>query len=113
MSLILAGYVFNPIVALTDYVKTPDIEGLFGIFFLKHPEKKMADYGVVYIGETKEIYEDNSFPAGHKKYKCWADNGKGEDNLYIGLCPTPGLMPKQKELIRNHLIYKYNPPCNK
>jgi hypothetical protein len=113
MSLSLAGYVFNPIVSIADYVKNPDIEGLFGIFFLKHPEKKMADYGVVYIGETKEIYEDNAFPTGHKKYHCWADKGQGEENLYIGLCPTPGLMPKQKDLIRNHLIYKYNPPCNR
>jgi hypothetical protein len=113
MSLILAGYVFNPIQPLSDYVMNPEIEGLFGIFFLKHPEKKMADYGVLYISDTKEIYEDKTFPRTHKKYSCWVEKAGKEDNLYIGFCPTPGLMPKKQELIKHHLIYKYNPPCNK
>jgi hypothetical protein len=109
----LAGYTFNDLVPLSDYVKNPEMTGLFGIFYLKYPEKKMANYGVVYISETNEIYEDPSFPKGHKKYQDWADKGKGEENLYIGFCPTPGLDPRKVQLIKNHLIYKYNPPSNK
>ena len=112
MSLILAGYVFSGPQSLKEFENT-DIEGLFGIFYLKAPEKKVADYGVLYIGETPEIVEAEEFPSGHKKFSCWAERGKGEDNLYIGFCPTPGMMPKQKELIKKHLVYKYNPMCNK
>ncbi len=113
MSLMLDGYVFNPILPLADYIKSPDIDGIFGIFYLKYPDKKMADYGVLYIGDTTEIYSDAAFPQGHKKYESWVEKAKSDENLYIGMCPTPGLMPRKKDLIKNHLIYKYNPPCNK
>jgi hypothetical protein len=112
MSLILAGYVFSGPQSLQDLQGT-DIEGIYGIFYLKYPDKKMADYGVLYIGDTKEILEDKTFPVSHKKYADWAAKGKGGENLYIGFCPTPGLMPRKKELIKRHLIYKYNPMCNK
>jgi len=112
MSLILAGYVFSGPQSLQD-LKGTDIEGIYGIFYLKYPDKKMADYGVLYIGDTKEILEDKGFPATHKKYEAWVAKGKGMENLYIGFCPTPGLMPRKKELITRHLIYKYNPITNK
>jgi hypothetical protein len=112
MSLILAGYVFSGPQSLQDF-KGTDIEGIYGIFYLKYPDKKMADYGVLYIGDTKEIIEDAGFPRSHKKYQEWTERGKGEGNIYIGFCATPGLMPKKKELIKRHLIYKYNPMTNK
>jgi hypothetical protein len=112
MSLILAGYVFSGPTSLMDF-GTIDYDGIYGIFYLKYPDKKVADYGVLYIGDTKDILEDKTFPKTHKKYQDWAARGKGEENLYIGFCPTPGLMPKKKELIKRHLIYKYNPMCNK
>jgi|DewCreStandDraft_4_1066084.scaffolds.fasta_scaffold37395_2 hypothetical protein len=112
MSLILSGYIFNGPTSLVDYKHT-DADGLFAIFYLKYPEKKVADYGVLYIGDTKEIEENPEFPKTHKKYQCWIEKGGHEENLYIGFCPTPGLMPKKKELIKRHLIYKYNPMCNK
>ncbi len=113
MSLTLAGYTFSDLQSMTDYIPNPEMTGLFGIFFLKHPDKKMADYGVLYISETEEIYGDPAFPKGHKKYLDWVEKGKGEDNLYIGFCPTPGMVPAKIKLIKNHLIYKYNPPSNK
>lgn len=112
MSLILSGYIFSGPMSLMDY-KHSDIDGLFAIFYLKYPDKKVADYGVLYVGDTKEIEEANGFPKEHKKFPCWLEKSGGEENLYIGLCPTPGLMPKKKELIKRHLIYKYNPICNK
>jgi hypothetical protein len=112
MSLILSGYIFSGPSSLVDYKHT-DVDGLFAIFFLKYPEKKVANYGVLYIGDTKEIEESTGFPASHKKYPCWVEKGRSEENLYIGFCPTPGLMPKKKELIKRHLMYKYNPMCNK
>jgi hypothetical protein len=112
MSLILAGYIFSGPQSLQDF-KSIDIEGLYCIFYLKYPDKKMADYGVLYIGDTKEILDDKTFPISHKKYADWAAKGKNGENLYIGYCPTPGLMPAKKELIKRHLIYKYNPACNK
>ena len=112
MSLILAGYVFSGPQSLKEFEGT-DIEGLFGIFYLKQPDKKVADYGVLYIGDTKEIEEAGEFPSGHSKSACWAERGQGEENLYIGFCPTPGIMPKKKELIQKHLVYKYNPMCNR
>ena len=112
MSLILAGYVFSGPVPLTEMPEV-DTEGLFGMFYLKNPEKKVADYGVLYIGYTKEIMEDKTFPQTHKKFDCWVKSGKSEDNLYIGFCPTPGIMPKKQEMIKRHLIYKYNPTCNR
>jgi hypothetical protein len=112
MSLILAGYVFSGPQSLKD-VTTTDFDGIYGIFYLKYPDKKMADYGVMYIGDTKDITEVPGFPQAHKKYQAWVEKGRGEDNLYIGFCPTPGLMPRKKELIKRHLIYKYNPICNK
>jgi hypothetical protein len=112
MSLILSGYIFNGPSSLADFKHT-DVDGLFAIFYLKYPDKKVADYGVLYVGDTKEIEENPGFPASHKKYPCWVEKGRGEENLYIGFCPTPGLMPKKKELIKRHLIYKYNPMCNK
>jgi len=112
MSLILAGYVFSGPQSLAD-IQGTDVDGLYGIFYLKYPDKKVANYGVLYIGDTKEITEDRGFPASHKKYAEWAERGKGGENLYVGFCPTPGLMPRKKELIKRHLIYKYNPMCNK
>jgi hypothetical protein len=112
MSLILSGYLFSGPQSLLD-LKGTDIEGIYGIFFLKYPDKKVANYGVLYIGDTKEIIEDQTFPVSHKKYADWIAKGKGAENLYIGFCPTPGLMPSKKELIKRHLIYKYNPMCNK
>ncbi len=112
MSLILAGYVFNGPQSIKDFDKA-DIEGLYGVFFLKNPDKKVADYGVIYIGDTSEIKDAEKFPESHKKFSEWAEKGKGEDNLYIGFCPTPGMLPRQKEMIKRHLIYKYNPVCNK
>jgi len=112
MSLILSGYIFNGPSSLVDY-KPSDVDGLFAIFYLKYPDKKVADYGVLYVGDTKEIEETPGFPTAHKKYPCWQEKGGGDENLYIGFCPTPGLMPKKKELIKRHLIYKYNPMCNK
>jgi len=112
MSLILAGYVFSGPQSLKEFEGT-DIDGLFGIFYLKNPEKRIADYGVLYIGDTVEISEAGKFPEEHKKYASWAEKSNGEENLYIGYCPTPGIMPRQKELIKRRLLYKYNPICNK
>ena len=112
MSLILAGYVFSGPQSLSE-LKEVDVEGIYGIFYLKYPDKKVADYGVLYVGDTKEITDDKGFPQSHKKFNCWVEKGQGEENLYIGMCPTPGLMPKKKELIKRHLVYKYNPLCNK
>ncbi len=113
MSLILAGYVFDGPKNLKDYQKT-DIRGLFGIFFLKKPEKKVDDYGVLYIGMTEEIDTAQNFPVSHDKYSCWLEKaGNAPENLYIGLCPTPGLLPKQMESIKRFLVYKYNTTCNK
>lgn len=112
MSLILSGYIFSGPTSLSDFKHT-DVDGLFAIFYLKYPEKKVADYGVLYIGDTNEITDNPGFPSSHKKYSCWIEKGGGEGNLYIGFCPTPGLMPHKKELIKRHLVYKYNPMCNK
>ncbi|MCE5299278.1 MAG: hypothetical protein LLG37_00175 [Spirochaetia bacterium] len=112
MSLLLAGYTFSGPVSLVDYKQQDELDGLFGAFYLKHPDKKVADYGLLYIGDTEEIKQEG-FPEKHKKYQMWVEKAKGVENIYIGFCPTPGLMPKKKELIKRHLIYKYNPMCNK
>ncbi|HDT15300.1 MAG TPA: hypothetical protein ENN55_03730 [Firmicutes bacterium] len=112
MSLILAKFVFSGPQSLAEFEGT-DLEGIYGIFHLKHPDRKVADYGVLYIGDTSEITEAPGFPQAHKKYELWARLGGGAENLYIGFCPTPGLMPRKKELIKRHLIYKYNPMGNK
>lgn len=112
MSLILAKYVFTGPQPLKEFKET-DIEGLFGIFYLRYPEKKVADYGVLYIGYTEEIKEQQGFPQSHKKFECWVSRGKGYENLYIGFCATPGIMPKQKEAILRYLVHKYNTICNK
>ena len=115
MSIILAGYVFSGPKSVKDYMDEDArdvIDGIYGIFYLKNPEKKVADFGILYLGDTEEIKAEG-FPATHKKYTNWVEGAKSEENLFVGICPTPGLMPKKKELIYRHLLYKYNPPCNR
>ncbi len=111
MSLILAKYMFTGPKRLNEF-ENPETEGIFGIFYLKKPDVKVADYGVLYIGEISELKELPGFPATHSRYECWAKRAGSIDNLYIGFCATPGIMPKQREAIKRLLVHKYNPPCN-
>jgi hypothetical protein len=113
MSLLLAGYSFQGPESLLDYKGSEYDNGIFGIFFLKDPEKRVANYGIAYIGNMDEIKETEGFPQAHKKFACWVGQAKTENNLYIGFCPTPGLIPRRRELIEKSLIYKYNPLCNR
>jgi len=113
MSLILAGYVFDGPKSLKEYQKT-DISGIYGIFYLRMPDKKAADYGVLYIGLTEELDAEQNFPASHQRYSCWVERGgNNADNLFIGFCPTPGVLPHQRESIKRYLVYKYNTLCNR
>jgi len=113
MSLLLAGYQFKGLEPLADFKGTDIENGIYGVFFLKNPEKQKANYGVLYIANVDEINSDKGFPLSHKKYQEWAEAAKSESNLYIGFCPTPGLVPEKRQLIVKHLIYRYNPACNK
>ena len=112
MTLLLANYKFTGPVALDEF-EYDEENGLYGIFFLKNPEKQAANYGLAYIGNTEDFKEVKEFPKEHKRYQSWIKTATTEDNLYIGLCPTPGLAPMKVELISKHLIYKYNPPGNR
>ncbi|MBN2754741.1 MAG: hypothetical protein JXR81_07725 [Candidatus Goldbacteria bacterium] len=113
MSLLLAGYQFKGPEPLADFKDTDIDNGIYGIFFLKNPEKQKANYGVLYIANVEEIKAAQGFPENHKKYEQWAQEAKSPANLYIGFCPTPGLVPQKRDSIIKHLIYRYNPACNK
>jgi hypothetical protein len=112
MSLILAKYIFTGPKRLAE-LEDPESEGIMGIFYLKRPDVKVADYGVLYIGEISEMKETPGFPATHPRYEDWVKVAGKAENLYVGFCATPGIMPKQRESIKRLLIHKYNPPCNK
>ncbi|MFP4466941.1 MAG: hypothetical protein ACLFP1_07815 [Candidatus Goldiibacteriota bacterium] len=113
MSLIMSGYVFTGPVSLNEY-KYEEENGIFGIFYLKNPEKRVANYGISYVASLDEIKELKGELSSHRKYECWKANAmSSSDNIYIGLCLTPGMIPEKQKLIIRRLIYKYNPMCNK
>ncbi len=112
MSLILGGYIFSGPEPIENY-KPLDYDAVFGIFGLKDPEKNVANYAVHYIGVSAEMKENEGFPKSHPKYGEWVKLAGSEKNLYIGFCPTPGLTPHKQDVIKKHLVYKYNPLANK
>lgn len=92
MGIFVSGFRFIGPIPLPE--KVPEIsEGFFAIFI--HDKLRAVDtYKLIYIGDSEEILELNSWKAFHK-YDSWLT--LGNENLFIGVCPLPQYSPEEKK----------------
>jgi hypothetical protein len=99
------------LVALWD---PPPGGGVYLILARQPDAGPQGRYRAVYVGETRDFARQVT--EAHKRFACWAREAGGTGHLYVAVHGTwerEERGPPRRALMREALVARLDPPCNR
>ncbi|MEN4017887.1 MAG: hypothetical protein PQ975_03865 [Methanobacterium sp.] len=84
---------------------------IYAIMTRPDPENNPEGYQIIYLCESNELSEKESY-LSHPKYECWFKEAGFRSNIFIGAHVMPNSTSEEREKLKNALIRVHKPLCN-
>lgn len=85
----------------------PPMEKLVYLIMSRDKDK----FNILYVGDCQKT-EDKSFFIQHSRFKCWAENSRGENSLHLAILPMFESSDEKRQNVVNKIMVGYKPVCN-
>ncbi|MBV6491439.1 MAG: hypothetical protein CNCCGFBP_02037 [Fimbriimonadaceae bacterium] len=110
MTVQLGDLDFSGVAPIEEWA-APGGECLFAAMVRPDPEKRPADFKVVYFGESANLSSTDQLRE-NPKFRCWVSEAGSLSNLFIGTIAVPGVDEDTRKRWVRGLCDQYHPICN-
>ncbi len=105
MSIQILQYEFLGPIKLDEW--GPPMEKVVYLIF----SRKNDSFNIIYVGDCEKTEEKNFF-IKNSNFKCWIENARSEDSLYLAILPMFESNQSARKRIAHKILLHYHPPCN-